>query len=73
MALPLFSVPRRGFGFAMGAHRLRGDARDLYFFSDGGIDLRIHASVISFALATGALPGYDTRLETLLGFVVQLV
>ncbi len=37
---------------------------------EGGIDLRVRASVNSFALAAGALPGYDTRLETSLGLLL---
>ena len=45
----------------------------LSVFPDGGTDLRIRASVSGFALVAGALPGYDTRLETLLGAFGQWV
>ena len=72
MPLPLFSVPRRGFGFAMGA-QIAPCRSYFLFLSNGGIDLRIRASVNSLARAVGALSGHDTRWETLLDSVVQLV
>ena len=45
----------------------------LVFFSDPRLDLRNHTSVNTFLLAAGALLGYDTRLETLFGSIVQVV
>ena len=47
----------------------------LVFFldPDPGIGLRIHARVNTFFLAAGTLLGYDTRVETLLGSLVQVV
>ena len=49
MALPLFLGPSWRLRFSLSAQGYRCDARFL-FFPDGGIDLRIHASVNTFHL-----------------------
>ena len=72
MALPPFWAVQRRCGFGLGAQQGCHDAR-VFWDLDPGIGLRIHARVNTFFLAAGTLLGYDTRVETLLGSLVQVV